>query len=94
MGASGRERVVQYGWENIAAKVEEYYRFVIRRVALHGPLPPHVNPSLALSTRDGPRDGVRDALPPRVTAVGPGLAASANQNSNKGDEISPLQAKG
>ena len=52
MGASGRERVVQYGWENICAKVEEYYRFVIRRVAAHGPLPPHVNPKLALSGRD------------------------------------------
>ena len=34
MGASGRERVVQYGWENITAKVEDYYRFVIRRAAL------------------------------------------------------------
>jgi phosphatidyl-myo-inositol alpha-mannosyltransferase len=60
MGASGRERVVQYGWENIAAKVEDYYRFVIRRVAAHGPLPPHVNPKLATGGRDAALDG---ALP-------------------------------
>ena len=39
MGDSGRERVVQYGWENITAKVEDYYGFVIRRLAAGDALP-------------------------------------------------------
>jgi phosphatidylinositol alpha-mannosyltransferase len=39
MGASGRERAIQFGWPNITAKVEEYYGFVIRRLASQGALP-------------------------------------------------------
>ena len=41
MGASGRERAQQYSWPNITAKVEDYYNFVIRRLAAQGALPPH-----------------------------------------------------
>ncbi len=40
MGAAGRERAVQFGWENITAKVDDYYGFVIRRLAAQGALPP------------------------------------------------------
>ena len=39
MGESGRERAVQYSWENITAKVEDYYGFVIRRLAAKDALP-------------------------------------------------------
>jgi phosphatidyl-myo-inositol alpha-mannosyltransferase len=39
MGHSGRERAAQFGWENITAKVEDYYGFVIRRLAASGSLP-------------------------------------------------------
>jgi phosphatidylinositol alpha-mannosyltransferase len=39
MGASGRERAVQFSWENITAKVEDYYGFVIRRLAARDDLP-------------------------------------------------------
>ena len=39
MSEAGRERVVQYGWENITAKVEDYYGFVIRRLAARNALP-------------------------------------------------------
>ena len=52
MGASARERAVQFSWENITAKVEDYYRFVARRAAAQGHLPPHTNPSLI----SGPRE--------------------------------------
>jgi len=41
MGASGRERVLQFSWPNVTARVEAYYGFVIRRLAAHGALPPH-----------------------------------------------------
>jgi phosphatidylinositol alpha-mannosyltransferase len=39
MGASGLDRVVEFGWERIAARVEAYYGFVIRRLAAQGALP-------------------------------------------------------
>ena len=39
MGASGRERAIQFGWPNITAKVDDYYGFVIRRLAAQGALP-------------------------------------------------------
>ncbi len=39
MGASGRQRAVQFSWENITAKVDDYYGFVIRRLAAQGALP-------------------------------------------------------
>jgi phosphatidylinositol alpha-mannosyltransferase len=39
MGSSGRKRAAQYGWENITAKVEDYYGFVIRRLATNAALP-------------------------------------------------------
>jgi phosphatidylinositol alpha-mannosyltransferase len=39
MGASGRERARQFSWPNIAAKVDDYYAFVIRRLAAGGALP-------------------------------------------------------
>ena len=39
MGESGRRRAVQFGWENITAKVDDYYAFAIRRAAAEGRLP-------------------------------------------------------
>ena len=39
MGRAGRGRAAQFGWENITAKVEDYYGFVIRRLAASGSLP-------------------------------------------------------
>ena len=43
MSAAGRERAVQFSWENITAKVDDYYSFVMRRLAAQGALPPHVS---------------------------------------------------
>ncbi|MGH2467322.1 MAG: glycosyltransferase family 4 protein [Candidatus Limnocylindrales bacterium] len=40
LGASGRARSLQFGWPNITAKVDDYYGFVIRRLAAQGALPP------------------------------------------------------
>ncbi|MFI5291250.1 MAG: glycosyltransferase family 4 protein [Candidatus Limnocylindrales bacterium] len=39
MGASGRQRAEQFSWPSIAAKVDDYYGFVIRRLANQGALP-------------------------------------------------------
>jgi phosphatidylinositol alpha-mannosyltransferase len=40
MGAAGLERAEQFSWEHVTAKVEDYYGFVIRRLAAQGQLPP------------------------------------------------------
>jgi phosphatidylinositol alpha-mannosyltransferase len=39
MGESGRRRAEQFSWEAVTARVEEYYGFVIRRLAAAGSLP-------------------------------------------------------
>ena len=40
MSEAGRERARQFSWENITGKVDDYYRFVIRRLTAQGALPP------------------------------------------------------
>ncbi len=62
MGESGRERAVQFSWENITAKVDDYYGFVIRRLAAQGALPhgfsapiPQASRADAVLERAGPR---------------------------------------
>jgi len=39
MGAAGLERAQQFSWERVTAKVDDYYGFVIRRLAAQGQLP-------------------------------------------------------
>jgi phosphatidylinositol alpha-mannosyltransferase len=39
MSASGVERAAEFSWERVTAKVEDYYGFVIRRLAATGDLP-------------------------------------------------------
>jgi phosphatidylinositol alpha-mannosyltransferase len=39
MGAAGQERAAQFSWEQVTARVEDYYGFVIRRLAAQGQLP-------------------------------------------------------
>ena len=40
MGAAGRIRAEEFSWPRVAARVEDYYGFVIRRLAAGGSLPP------------------------------------------------------
>lgn len=39
MGESGKARAVQFSWPSVTAKVDDYYGFVIRRLAAQGQLP-------------------------------------------------------
>jgi len=39
MGESGRERAQQFGWQAVTARVEDYYGFVVRRLAAANSLP-------------------------------------------------------
>jgi phosphatidylinositol alpha-mannosyltransferase len=57
MGESGKERAVQFSWPSVTAKVDDYYGFVIRRLAAQGQLPP----------------GFRAAVPPAPPRPVPGL---------------------
>jgi hypothetical protein len=66
MGAAGRIRAEDFSWPRVAARVEEYYGFVIRRLAATGALPadfrgsvPQVppvraRPSASSAADDGP----------------------------------------
>ena len=40
LAEAGRQRAEQFGWPRITAKVDDYYGFVIRRLAAQGRLPP------------------------------------------------------
>jgi phosphatidylinositol alpha-mannosyltransferase len=51
MGASGIERAAEYSWERVTAKVEDYYGFVIRRLAAQGQLPAGFSAPVPVSPR-------------------------------------------
>ncbi len=44
MSRAGVIRAQEFSWPRVTEKVEEYYRFVIRRLAASGQLPPDVSP--------------------------------------------------
>ena len=52
MSESARARAQQFGWDNITAKVEDYYLFVARRAAAAGVLPEHFDPALLAGPRE------------------------------------------
>jgi phosphatidylinositol alpha-mannosyltransferase len=56
MGASGRERADEFSWRGVARRVDDYYGFVIRRLAAQGALP---------------RDFTAEVPPPPVPPVAP-----------------------
>ncbi len=53
MSASGLERAESFGWGRVTAKVEEYYGFVIRRLALLDALPPDFHAAIPQTGRTG-----------------------------------------
>jgi phosphatidylinositol alpha-mannosyltransferase len=55
MGASGISRAAEFSWERVTAKVDDYYGFVIRRLAAQGQLPA----------------GFSAAVPPSPRGLGP-----------------------
>jgi phosphatidylinositol alpha-mannosyltransferase len=54
LGASGQARAEQFSWERVTAKVEEYYGFVIRRLAAQDQLPSGFSADIPLPPRVGP----------------------------------------
>jgi phosphatidylinositol alpha-mannosyltransferase len=50
---SGRSRAEEFSWERVTAKVEDYYRFVIRRLAAQNALPEGYQADVPAATRAG-----------------------------------------
>ncbi len=53
MSASGLERAAEFSWPRVTAKVDDYYGFVIRRLAAAGQLPPGFHAPVPASPRPG-----------------------------------------
>jgi phosphatidyl-myo-inositol alpha-mannosyltransferase len=51
MGKEGEARAAEFSWERVTAKVDDYYGFVIRRLAAQGQLPPGFHASVPPSPR-------------------------------------------
>jgi phosphatidylinositol alpha-mannosyltransferase len=51
MGRSGTLRAEEFSWERVTAKVEDYYGFVIRRLAAQNQLPPGFHAEIPASAR-------------------------------------------
>ena len=51
MGEEGRVRAAEFSWERVTAKVDDYYGFVIRRLAAQGQLPPGFRAEVPASSR-------------------------------------------
>jgi phosphatidylinositol alpha-mannosyltransferase len=51
MSAKGMERAQEFSWERVTAKVDDYYGFVIRRLAAQDQLPEHFSAEVPPSPR-------------------------------------------
>jgi phosphatidylinositol alpha-mannosyltransferase len=65
MGRAGLERAQDYSWERVTAKVEDYYGFVIRRLAAQGRLPSGFHAEIPPSPRSSGAalNGLGDEFP-------------------------------
>jgi phosphatidylinositol alpha-mannosyltransferase len=59
MSANGLRRAEEFSWPRVTAKVDDYYGFVIRRLAAAGALPPHFTADVPPSPRAGMEYSVR-----------------------------------
>ncbi len=53
MSEAGPRRAEEFSWPRVTAKVDDYYGFVIRRLAATGALPPHFSAAVPASPRTG-----------------------------------------
>jgi phosphatidylinositol alpha-mannosyltransferase len=51
MSEAGIRRAEEFSWPRVTAKVDDYYGFVIRRLAAMGPLPPHFSAEIPAPAR-------------------------------------------
>jgi hypothetical protein len=53
MGEAGHERSLEFSWERVTAKVDDYYGLVVRRLAARDELPPSFHAPVPPSPRSG-----------------------------------------
>ena len=70
MSENGLRRAEEFSWPRVTAKVDDYYGFVIRRLAAAGSLPPHFTAEVPPS--------------PRVPVQAPGSSASGDPGPGAG----------
>jgi phosphatidyl-myo-inositol alpha-mannosyltransferase len=63
MSAAGLARAEEFSWERVTAKVDDYYGFVIRRLAAQDGLPAHFAADVPPSPRGLLAPATQDALP-------------------------------
>jgi phosphatidylinositol alpha-mannosyltransferase len=71
MGRSGLARADEFSWERVTAKVEDYYGFVIRRLAAQGRLPSGFHAEIPPSPRPTPGASAPAGLPPEASELEP-----------------------
>jgi phosphatidyl-myo-inositol alpha-mannosyltransferase len=81
MGAAGRARAEEFSWPRVTAKVDDYYGFVIRRLAAAGALPdgyraevPQAPPPVRAKPSEPPADPSLDPAPASASAGDPARA--------------------
>jgi hypothetical protein len=82
MSENGRIRAEEFSWPRVTAKVDDYYGFVIRRLAATGSLPAHFTAEVPPSPRGGasaPLEVLGAAV--RDAAAMVGVAAEAETRS-------------
>jgi phosphatidylinositol alpha-mannosyltransferase len=62
ISAAGRKRAEDFSWPRVTAKVDDYYGFVIRRLAAQDALPPHYSAPIPPSPRASPSVSQLDDL--------------------------------
>lgn len=80
MGAAGQARAEEFSWPRVTAKVEDYYGFVIRRLAANGTLPAGYSadiPQASPPVRARPSDESPDESPDASVPVAAALAADS-----------------
>ena len=73
MSVAGRRRAEEFSWPRVTAKVDDYYGFVIRRLAATGSLPAHFTADVPPSPRGGgsaPMDALGAAVRDAAAFVG------------------------
>ncbi|MFL5777966.1 MAG: glycosyltransferase family 4 protein [Chloroflexota bacterium] len=75
MGEAGRLRAEAFSWPNVTAKVEDYYGFVIRRLAAAGQLPAGYHAPIPPSTR--PVTGIQPQAPLSASAASSSAVSAA-----------------
>ncbi|MEW6224311.1 MAG: glycosyltransferase family 4 protein [Chloroflexota bacterium] len=84
MSEAGMRRAEEFSWPRVTAKVDDYYGFVIRRLAAAGALPPHFSAEVPAPARPTPAaldtlDGAGGGASPASGDGDPDAASAADR---------------